>query len=147
MAQIWICPGEIVNVRNRGSMSGAIIPYQPPNQNGSQCRLICGGCRTLLVFPHGSQNVRCALCSYVTSVPPPGTQVAHIRCDGCGVTLMYPAGAHAVKCAFCSFITCLTPNREEGTEIQTVIVENPMTLDDTGRLVSSVSVGIRVKRY
>lgn len=91
--------------------------------------------------------MRCALCSYVTSVPPQGTQVAHIRCDGCSVTLMYPAGAHAVKCAFCSFITCLPPNPEEGTGFQTVIVENPMTLDDTGRLVSSVSVGVSVKRY
>lgn len=147
--QVWICltddPESSQLEKHRGPMSGAIVPYQPPNQNG--CQLICGGCRTLLVYPQGSHNVRCALCSFVTSVPPQGTQVAHTGCDGCGVTLMYPAGAHAVKCARCSFITCLTPSTEEGTEVQTVIVENPMTLDDAGRLVSCVSVGISIKRH
>ncbi|KAL2622815.1 hypothetical protein R1flu_003020 [Riccia fluitans] len=130
-------------------MSGTLIPYpsqQSVPNTGQQCQLICGGCRTLLVYPYGSNHVRCALCSFVTGVPAQGTQAAHINCGGCGVTLMYPAGAHAVKCAFCQYITCLAPATQGTVQTQTVIVENPMTIDETGQLVSSMAVGITTKR-
>ncbi|KAG6549888.1 hypothetical protein Mapa_008870 [Marchantia paleacea] len=114
-------------------MSGTLIPYPTQQQQQQQCQLYCGGCGTLLVYPYGSNHVRCALCSFVTNAP------AHLNCGSCGLLLMYPAGAHAVKCSSCQFITCLAP------QTQTVIVENPMTLDDSGQLVSSVAVGITTK--
>ncbi|XP_073299990.1 vacuolar protein sorting-associated protein 2 homolog 2-like isoform X2 [Primulina huaijiensis] len=35
-------------------------------------QLVCGGCRTVLLYPRGATNVRCALCNVVTPVPPTG---------------------------------------------------------------------------
>ncbi len=183
-----------------------VMPYQPM-QGTQQGQLICGGCRTLLVYPQGASNVRCALCSTVTSVPPHGTEMAqlvcggcrtllmymrgatsvqcscchtvtlaidtppaaHINCGGCGMTLMYAYGAQSVKCALCQYVTSiaipsmqmpLPPQQQQRplappqpppppvsvaltqSEPQTVVVENPMTLDESGKLVSNVAVGM-----
>ncbi|EFJ35757.1 hypothetical protein SELMODRAFT_270395 [Selaginella moellendorffii] len=191
-----------------------LVPYAPqphmPPPPGSQGQLICGGCRTLLVYPQGATNVRCALCSSVTPVPPPGTemaqlvcggcrtllmyvrgatsvqcscchtinlameanQVAHISCGGCNTTLMYAFGAQSVKCALCQYVTTIphlsnarmplpvqrpnyaplpqpasvsepAPTRQPS---QTVVVENPMTMDESGKLVTSVAVGVTTEK-
>jgi LSD1 subclass zinc finger protein len=176
-----------------------------PQQQG---QLICNGCRTLLVYPQGASNVRCALCSTVTQVPAHGTemaqlvcagcrtllmymrgatsvqcscchtvnlameapQVAHINCGGCGMTLMYAYGAQSVKCALCQFVTSIAmpnmrvplpaqqrappPNGGPApvapplvpSHSQTVVVENPMTMDESGKLVSNVAVGVSTDR-
>lgn len=37
-----------------------------------QSQLVCNGCRSILLYPRGASNVWCAVCSTVTSVPPPG---------------------------------------------------------------------------
>ena len=37
-----------------------------------QSQLVCRGCRTMLLYPQGAANVCCAVCSVVTTVPPPG---------------------------------------------------------------------------
>lgn len=163
---------------------------------------MCNGCRTLLVYPQGAANVRCALCSTVTAVPSSGTemaqlicggcrtllmyvrgatsvhcscchtvnlameanQVAHVNCGGCGTMLMYPYGAQSVKCALCQFVTSTgmsnmrmpipaqrppsnvpppqTSAAVQTSRMQTVVVENPMTLDESGKLVSNVAVGV-----
>lgn len=189
-----------------------LVPYPPqsqmaPTPSGSQGQLVCSGCRTLLVYPQGAANVRCAVCSTVTAVPPPGTemaqlicggcrtllmhvrgatsvrcscchtvnlamdanQVAHVNCGGCGTMLMYPYGAQSVKCALCQFITSTgmndmrmpVPAQRPASNVsllhpssasqpisrtQTVVVENPMTLDESGKLVSNVAVGITTEK-
>ncbi|XP_077253267.1 protein LOL2-like isoform X2 [Tasmannia lanceolata] len=125
-----------------------------------QSQLVCGGCRNLLLFPSGAANVRCAICSTITSVPP-----AHVNCGQCQTTLMYPYGAQSVKCAVCHYVTNVgmsnmrvpipvqRPNGASPTLIasapplphassQTVVVENPMTVDESGKLVSNVVVGV-----
>ncbi|MCO5587711.1 hypothetical protein L7F22_041662 [Adiantum nelumboides] len=191
-----------------------LVPYPPQPQmaaappSGSQGQLVCSGCRTLLVYPQGAANVRCALCSTVTAVPPPGTemaqlicggcrtllmyirgatsvhcscchtvnlameanQAAHVTCGGCGTMLMYPYGAQSVKCAVCQFVTPTGVNnmrmplpmqrtssnasssqppasqQQPHSSTQTVVVENPMTLDESGKLVSNVAVGVTTER-
>ena len=58
---------------------------------------MCSGCRTVLLFPAGAQNVRCARCSAITTVapPPPAGDMAQLCCSNaqCRVVLMYPRGA------------------------------------------------------
>mmetsp|Transcript_27013 Transcript_27013/g.37299 ORF Transcript_27013/g.37299 Transcript_27013/m.37299 type:complete len:174 (-) Transcript_27013:175-696(-) len=170
----------------------------PPNNGpgfppAPQSQIICSGCRTLLVYPQGAQNVRCALCNNITSVPPAGSemaqlvcggcrtllmyirgassvqcsqcntvnlamqanQIAHINCGGCSVTLMYAYGAQSVKCAMCNHVTQVqnahashqnpgpvTPGYDPS---QTVVVENPPTIDENGQQVTNVVVGIIAK--
>ncbi|KAL8508253.1 hypothetical protein ACS0TY_018731 [Phlomoides rotata] len=99
--------------------------------------------------------------------PLPPNNVAHVNCGNCHTMLMYPAGAPSVKCAICHFITNVitgdarvplpahrpggistsgpTPTSSATTahsHNQTVLVKNPMTLDENGNLVNNVVVGI-----
>lgn len=60
---------------------------------------------------------------------------------------MYASNAQSVKCAVCNFITSVTPTRSAdhrrvslGPEM--VVVENPPTLNEAGKTVSNLSVGI-----
>jgi len=166
--------------------------HSPPNQG----QIVCGGCRTLLLHPHGAQNVRCALCSHVTPVQSAtdmaqlvcghcrtllmylrgatnvqcsvchtlnyvGIQnhpLAHVNCGGCQTMLAYSHGAHSVKCSVCNYITQVGSGNNNQTHSQqqqqqqqqhghpapqTVLVENPPTLDDEGRLLSNnMAVGV-----
>ncbi|XVE89399.1 hypothetical protein DITRI_Ditri19aG0198500 [Diplodiscus trichospermus] len=129
-----------------------------------QSQLVCSGCRSILIYPRGATNVCCALCNTITQVPPPASnQIAHINCGHCRTTLMYPYGAPSVKCAVCQYVTNvgmgnmrvpLPANRPNGTagtgtmpststsQSQTVVVENPMSVDESGKLVSNVVVGV-----
>ncbi|GFP97457.1 protein lsd1 [Phtheirospermum japonicum] len=76
-------------------------------------QLICGGCRTLLMYTRGATSVRCSCCHTVNLVPDStfllscllAPNVAHINCGNCHTTLMYPYGAPSVKCAVCQYIT------------------------------------------
>ncbi|MCE3050319.1 histone demethylase SWIRM1 [Datura stramonium] len=129
-------------------------------------QLICGGCRTLLMHPRGATSVRCACCHTVNLVPGPN-QFAHVNCGNCRTMLMYPCGAPSVKCAICHYITHV--NAVDGrvpvpvdtsnsgatssagsssstavahSQNQTVVVQNPMSLDESGKLVSNVVVGV-----
>ncbi|KAI4343123.1 hypothetical protein MLD38_027661 [Melastoma candidum] len=162
-----------------------------------QSQLVCNGCRSILLYPRGAVNVCCALCSTITSVPPPGmemaqllcggcrtllmyirgatsvrcscchtvnlapvNQFAHINCGNCRTMLMYPCGAPSVKCALCQYVTMasnnqtaapIPPQRPESapsssTSSQTVVVENPMTMDESGKLVSNVVVGVTTEK-
>ncbi|WVZ26630.1 hypothetical protein V8G54_005174 [Vigna mungo] len=94
-------------------------------------------------------------------------KVAHVHCGNCRTALMYPYGAPSVKCAICHYITNVNTNngrlpipvhRPNGTantgtlpststsmpqsQSQTVVVENPMSVDSSGKLVSNVVVGV-----
>ncbi|MBA0724003.1 hypothetical protein Golax_020714 [Gossypium laxum] len=90
-------------------------------------------------------------------------QIAHINCGHCRTTLMYPYGAPSVKCAICQYVTnvgtgnarapfCVNrPNQiaSAGTmpstsTSQTVVVENPMSVDESGKLVNIVIIMAKV---
>ncbi|KAJ3686537.1 hypothetical protein LUZ61_015701 [Rhynchospora tenuis] len=132
-------------------------------------RIMCGGCRTLLMYNQGASSVRCSCCHTINIVRPvnnPGS--AQINCGNCFITLMYPYGAPSVKCAVCHYITNIGPpgpmrppastapgphdSRLMPTpstsappsqpQNVTVVVENPMTVDEKGKLVSNVVVGV-----
>lgn len=129
-------------------------------------QLICGGCRTLLMHPRGATSVRCSCCHTVNLVPAPN-QYAHVNCGSCRTMLMYPYGAPSVKCALCHFITNVnvgdtsvqnlshppngtatsSPTLPSSTatsrpQNQTVVVQNPASVDGSGKLVSNVVVGV-----
>nr|XP_043625351.1 protein LSD1-like isoform X1 [Erigeron canadensis]XP_043625353.1 protein LSD1-like isoform X1 [Erigeron canadensis] len=135
-------------------------------------QLICGGCRTLLMYPRGATNVRCSCCHMVNLVPGGSNQVAQVNCGNCRIRLMYPYGAPSVRCAVCHYITNVNmnngriptpvPMRPSGiassgpmppdpiavphSHDQTVVVENPMSVDESGKLVSNVVVGVTTEK-
>ncbi|TYH70497.1 hypothetical protein ES332_A05G120100v1 [Gossypium tomentosum] len=120
-------------------------------------QLVCGGCRTLLMYTCGATSVRCSCCNIINHVTA-SNPMAHINCGHCRTTLMYPYGAASVKCAVCHYVTnvgtgnvrCPLPASSlnaRGTmpstsTSQTVVVENPMSVDESGKLVNNVVVGI-----
>uniref|UniRef100_A0A452Z890 Zinc finger LSD1-type domain-containing protein n=1 Tax=Aegilops tauschii subsp. strangulata TaxID=200361 RepID=A0A452Z890_AEGTS len=78
------------------------VPFTPPAPNaGAQSQLVCSGCRNLLMYPAGATSVCCAVCSTVTAVPAPGTEMAQLVCGGCHTLLMYIRGATSVQCSCC----------------------------------------------
>ncbi|CAN6287444.1 unnamed protein product, partial [Urochloa humidicola] len=136
----------------------AVTTVPPPGLEMAQ--LICGGCRTLLMYTRSADTVRCSCCNTVNLVRPVNN-IAHVNCGHCQTTLMYPYGAHSVKCAICNHITITGVNTVAPTPSSrpvsngsstsapksqpqnvTVVVENPMTVDDKGKLVSNVVVGV-----
>ncbi|EOY25562.1 LSD1 zinc finger family protein isoform 3, partial [Theobroma cacao] len=123
------------------ALCNTVTQVPPPGNDMAQ--LICGGCRTLLMYTRGA------------------TSIAHINCGHCRTTLMYPYGAPSVKCAVCQYVTNvgmgnvrvpLPVNRPNGVAAtgttpststsQTVVVENPMSVDESGKLVTNVVVGV-----
>ncbi|CAH2078441.1 unnamed protein product [Thlaspi arvense] len=135
----------------------------PPHPHGmDMAHIVCGGCQTMLMYTRGANSVRCSCCQTVNLVPAHSNQVAHVNCGHCRTTLMYPYGASSVKCALCQFVTNvnmgngrvpLPTSRPNGTmpstststppsQTQTVVVENPMSVDESGKLVSNVVVGV-----
>ncbi|CAM0910879.1 unnamed protein product [Alopecurus aequalis] len=106
--------------------------------------LICNGCRSLLYYNRGANNIRCSLCNCLNSTRS-ASQMAHLTCGRCRTTLMYPPGASTVECGTCRHVN---PARGQGssappdTRPQTVLVENPRTMNDKGKLVSNVAVGV-----
>ncbi|KAL2494022.1 Protein LSD1 [Forsythia ovata] len=146
------------------ALCNAVTAVPPPGMEMAQ--LICGGCRTLLMHARGATSVRCSCCHTVNLVPAPN-HIAHVNCGNCHTMLMYPAGAPSVKCAICHFITTVnmgesrfpipvqgpdgnstsasTPSTSTAAshpQNQTVVVQNPMSVDESGKLVSNVVVGI-----
>ncbi|KAI5572035.1 hypothetical protein POPTR_011G154800v4 [Populus trichocarpa] len=126
-------------------------------------QLICRGCRTLLMYARGATTVRCSCCHIVNFAPVGPNQVAHVNCGNCQTTLMYPNGAPSVKCAVCHYVTNISTanvrvplpaNRPSGiggtmpstSTTQTVVVENPMSVDESGKLVSNVVVGVTTEK-
>ncbi|XP_015064658.1 protein LSD1-like [Solanum pennellii] len=141
-----------------------LTPVPPPGMEMAQ--LICGCCRTLLMHPRGATSVRCACCHIVNLVPGPN-HFAHVNCGNSRTMLMYPCGAPSVKCAICHYIAHVNavdgrtpvpvqtsnsgatssagPTSSTATghsQNQTVVVQNPMSLDESGKLVSNVVVGV-----
>jgi LSD1 subclass zinc finger protein len=76
------------------------------SNSGQMLQLVCSGCRTVLLYPPGAQNVRCARCSVITPVSSSSNQqqdMAQLSCcnPNCRVQLMYPRGATQVQCSLC----------------------------------------------
>ncbi|KAJ0263564.1 Protein LSD1 [Hirschfeldia incana] len=118
----------------------------------------CSLCNTINMAPHPPPPHHAT---------PPTNQPAHINCGNCRTTLMYPYGAPSVRCAVCQFVTNVNmgngrvpfpANLPNGTaspgtmpstststppsQTQTVVVENPMSVNESGKLVSNVVVGV-----
>lgn len=155
------CRNVLVYPRGATNVCCAIcntITSVPPPVDMAQ--LVCGGCRTLLMYARGASSVRCSCCQTINLASP-----AHVNCGQCHTTLMYPYGAPSVKCAVCHYVTNVGMNnmrvpipvqRTNGampaphlpsssapqSHGQTVVVENPMTVDESGKLVSNVVVGV-----
>ncbi|KAL8223050.1 hypothetical protein R6Q57_020449 [Mikania cordata] len=128
-----------------------------PPAGMEMAQLICGGCRTLLMYARGATSVRCSCC-HIVNLAPVSNQLAQVSCANCRTMLMYPFGAPSVKCAVCHYITNVNTTNgrvpvsvsspSSSTEMphslhtQTVVVENPMSVDENGKLVSNVVVGV-----
>ncbi|POO03269.1 Zinc finger, LSD1-type [Trema orientale] len=149
------------------AICNTITSVPPPGMEMAQ--LICGGCRTLLMYTRGATSVRCSCC-HTVNLAPGSNQVAHVNCGRCQTTLMYPYGAPSVKCAVCQYVTNvgmgnmrvpIPVHRPNGTnpgtmpstsapmphsQSQTVVVENPMSVDESGKLVSNVVVGVTTEK-
>lgn len=109
----------------------------------------------MLVLSHRESN------KFLSSI----NQFATVRCGSCQMALMYPYGAPSVKCAVCHYITNVgtangsgSVHRQNGvatsststpvpnSQSQTVVVENPMSFDGSGKLVSNVVVGVTTEK-
>ncbi|XP_037462301.1 protein LOL4-like, partial [Triticum dicoccoides] len=120
------------------------VNYQ--TETATMSELICNGCFSLVLYNRGAANVRCSGCNRVNSTRS-ASQIAHLTCGRCRTTLMYPPGASTVGCANCQHVN---PVRTQGSSAppdaharpQTVLVENPRTMNDKGKLVSNVAVGV-----
>lgn len=112
-------------------------------------------------------NLHCFFC--LGDSEKASNQYAHVNCGNCRTMLMYPSGAPSVKCAICQFITnvgagnprvSVPPQRIDGPpsgttpststsmpqSTQTVVVENPMSVDESGKLVTNVVVGVTTEK-
>ncbi|KAG8049230.1 hypothetical protein GUJ93_ZPchr0009g1145 [Zizania palustris] len=128
--------------------------------------IICGDCRTLLMFTRNAPSVICSCCDRLNLVRPV-SRIAHVNCGQCQTVLMYPYGAPSVKCSICNFITdtgmntmrplqptvpttlnetpyTIPPISDPTVQPRnvTVVVENPMTVNEKGKLVSNTVVGV-----
>ncbi|KAK7328517.1 hypothetical protein VNO77_22626 [Canavalia gladiata] len=93
------CSGDILISSNNHSSFSEFIAITLHHNMRSQ--VVCRGCRNILLYPRGATNVCCALCSTVTSVPPPGMEMSQLFCGGCRTLLMYRRGATGVGCSCC----------------------------------------------
>jgi len=124
-----------------------------PPSGTEMAQLVCGGCRTLLMYVRGATSVQCSQCNTV-NLSVQANQIAHVNCGGCNVTLMYAYGAQSVRCAMCNSVTQVQNANggfasREGPPVapsrQTVVVENPPSIDANGKQVSNVILGIVVQ--
>ena len=87
---------------------------------------------------HHKHHLRNLSCVAVMQVP----VYRHVICGNCSIMLMYPDGAESVKCSVCHFVTGVAHSRWAGGQPpqqqpkpETVVVENPPTLDEQGNEV------------
>ncbi|KAL6762008.1 zinc-finger protein Lsd1 [Haematococcus lacustris] len=135
------------------------ITPAPPTAGAETAQLVCNGCRVLLSYPRGAQSVQCSMCHTVTQVPAYG----HLVCSCCNIMLMFPIGAQSVKCSVCHSVTPvpasqtqamgggrggggpsgLAPGPLHNRPNNTVVVENPPSLDEQGNPVQNIAVGVK----
>ena len=66
-------------------------------------RGLCEGCKEILEFPMGYNQVSCSKCNHTTTFDL--TQPRALDCAKCSTRLGYPLGATAVRCPSCDTIT------------------------------------------
>ena len=96
--------------------------------------------------------MRCSVCDTVNAASAGAGSVSRCQCGGCGIQLMYAAGARSVMCAACNFVTHVDAGASShgGSRAPSshtlgpkmVVVENPPTLDASGKMVSNMAVGV-----
>ncbi|XP_066352874.1 protein LOL4-like isoform X4 [Miscanthus floridulus] len=136
-----VCSGCKRLLQYRRGATGVCCPtcntFTTANPSGPEMsELVCGGCFTMLVHSRSATNIRCPHCGRLNSTRS-GNQMGHLSCGQCQTTLAYPPGATTVGCP-----TCRNINPVRDARPQTVLVENPKTLDEKGKLVSNVAVGV-----
>lgn len=163
MQEQLICNGCKRVLQYPRGVAGVCCPgchtFTSINPSGPEMsELICSGCLTLLVYTRGATNIRCSRCNRVNSTRS-ANQIGHLTCGQCRTTLMYPPGASTVQCPTCRYDNPVRNNYTRGSVAgqgasgpawsappdarpQTVLVENPKTLDEKGKLVSNVVVGV-----
>ncbi|PKA66018.1 Protein LOL3 [Apostasia shenzhenica] len=145
------------------AICNTVTPVTPAVTEMAQ--IVCGGCQILLMYPRGASTVRCSCCNTI-NVARAANQVAQVSCGQCRTTLMYPYGAPSVKCAVCHYVTNIgmsnirpptpmpptttppLPNSSTSMRSKnvTVVVENPMSVNENGKLVSNVVVGVTTNK-
>ncbi|KAD2394165.1 hypothetical protein E3N88_41170 [Mikania micrantha] len=92
----------------------------------------CEPCtRTMLMYPYGAPSVKCAVCHYITNVNTSnGRLPVPVRPNGTATSGSMPPVS--------------TPASHSHN--QTVVVENPMSVDESGKLVSNVVVGVTTEK-
>ncbi|KAG0482688.1 hypothetical protein HPP92_010772 [Vanilla planifolia] len=139
-----------------------ITPVHLHSQDMAQ--IVCGGCHRVLMYARGAVSVRCSCCNTI-NIARSANQLAHVTCGQCHTTLVYPHGAPCVKCALCNYVTNVGANngmmqvpvssRSNGSISHTstsallpksnsevVVIENPMSVNEKGKLVNNVVVGV-----
>ncbi|XP_066352871.1 protein LOL4-like isoform X1 [Miscanthus floridulus] len=150
-----VCSGCKRLLQYRRGATGVCCPtcntFTTANPSGPEMsELVCGGCFTMLVHSRSATNIRCPHCGRLNSTRSAGNQMGHLSCGQCQTTLAYPPGATTVGCPTCRNINPVRNNNAGGStrpapsdaRPQTVLVENPKTLDEKGKLVSNVAVGV-----
>eukprot|EP00270_Netrium_digitus_P020260 TRINITY_DN8287_c0_g1_i1.p1 TRINITY_DN8287_c0_g1~~TRINITY_DN8287_c0_g1_i1.p1 ORF type:complete len:313 (-),score=47.46 TRINITY_DN8287_c0_g1_i1:360-1298(-) len=97
----------------------------------------CGGCGMTLMYASGALSVKCAVCQFVTNVSAGQTRMP--------LSMQRPQGASPA-------VSPYTPQQQTSqmtggmhhpsSQTQPVVVENLMSMDETGKLVSNVAVGV-----
>lgn len=138
--------GPLLSVRRCDT---SMHPCTPPGERGAGEGAHAGLCR-MRMYPHPHVGPRPALCLVLPPWVPQVPVYGHLVCNGCSIMLMYPVGAQSVKCSVCHYVTPVTatsagpsaslPARPRPAT-QTVVVENPSTLDDQGNEVRRSGLG------
>ncbi|TVU49113.1 hypothetical protein EJB05_00405 [Eragrostis curvula] len=79
------------------------------------------------MYPYGAPSVKCAICNFITNV---------------GVTTVRPLPPALPVPSGNSYSVPSTSAPTNQSQNVTVVVENPMTVDEKGKLVSNVVVGV-----
>uniref|UniRef100_A0A0E0KGN5 Zinc finger LSD1-type domain-containing protein n=1 Tax=Oryza punctata TaxID=4537 RepID=A0A0E0KGN5_ORYPU len=151
--------------RCRRGVGDLVLPAAAAAAPGMQSQIVCHGCRSVLRYPSGAPSVCCALCQAITTVPPPapGTGLAQwfhafISVELGGRRLLCFDGRRTHSFDFIHHdLNYLGRNGNGSSNMWwlpniadppsrpqnvTVVVENPMTVDEKGKLVSNVVVGV-----
>ncbi|KAB5535007.1 hypothetical protein DKX38_018093 [Salix brachista] len=117
-----------------------IVNFAPgPNQ---VAHVNCGNCQTTLMYPNGAPSVKCAVCHYVTNVNEIQCSPVCVKLNRLGMYFHEPDDYLAMA----NVRVPLPANRPSGiggtmpstSTTQTVVVENPMSVDESGKLCGCV---------
>jgi hypothetical protein len=82
------------------------------------------------MYPYGAPSVKCVICNYITTTAAPSINT---------VTPMPSTTAASNGPSYNAPSTSVPKTQAQNI---TVVVENPMTVDEKGKLVSNVVVGV-----